>query len=77
MSGSEKIDQVIHGLEKLANAEGHKLEINVHRPQGTWVITFKAGQAMVSTRVLSFAVAPRIVLEPFCEELCKQIRGDL
>lgn len=74
---STKVEVVMTAMEKLANTDGYRLEVTTHRPQTTWIITFKAGNAMVSTRMLSFAMTPKIVVEPFLEELCKQARGEI
>jgi len=68
-------EKVIEGLEKLANAEGYKLEITTKRGDHHWIITFRAGNAAVQMYLGSFARAPHRVLEPFCEEMCKQIRA--
>lgn len=68
-------EKVIQGLEKLANAEGYKLDISVKRAEHHWIITFRAGQAAVQMYLGAFARAPQRVLEPFCEEMCKQIRA--
>ena len=74
---SEKVDKVVSGLERLANADGYRLDIHIHRTNpdaNYWVITFRAGEAVVSARLLSFTAAPKIVLDPFLEEMLKQVR---
>lgn len=75
---SDKHEKILQGLEKLANAEGYKLEVKTSRDgNGNWVISFRAGNAQVHTRLSSFGMVPQIILDPFCDELVKQIKGEL
>lgn len=76
---SQQVDQVLVALEKLANADGFPLKVHTYRKQDSpdWYIVFGAGNAMVETTLRYFAVAPKAVLEPMCEQMCKQIRGEL
>lgn len=70
----DKHDRVITGLERLANADGHALEIKIFERDGEWMILFKGGSAQVFTKISSFSRHPQIVLDPFCEELIKAAR---
>jgi hypothetical protein len=73
---SDKHEKILQGLEKLANTEGYKLVVSTTRDSnGNWLISFSAGNAKVYTRLSSFATVPQIVLDPFCDEMVKQIKG--
>lgn len=67
-------DRVINGLETLARGAGQELKVEVHRPYDVWLIMFRAGEAAVQTPLTTFMRAPRIVLEPFTEELIRSLR---
>lgn len=72
----DKHDKIIAGLEKMANSEGYPLSVQTGRDQaGNWIIWFTAGPAQVYCRLSSFCRAPQIVIEPFGEELIKNIKA--
>lgn len=71
---SELVDRVINGMETLARGAGRTLTVEVTRPYSVWMIVFRAGDAAVQTPLTSFMRAPRIVLEPFTEELIRNLR---
>jgi hypothetical protein len=73
----DKHEKIMMGLEKLANAEGYALSVMTGRDeQGRWLIKLQAGQAKLYVGLGAFARAPGIVLEPFVEELIKQLRAE-
>lgn len=66
--------KVLDGLEKLANAEGHPLLIEVSRAGADWIIKFSAGNnAAVLMKLATFGAVPQAVLEPFMEEMIKRL----
>lgn len=72
----DKHDKIMAGMEKMANAEGYKLSVDLTRDAaGNWIIVFTAGQARVYCRLSSFCRSPQIVLEPFCNELIRVMRA--
>lgn len=76
MSNHQKI---LDGLEKMANAEGHRLEIIPmrHRENSAWIVLIKAGRAQVWLSMETFVKHPQVILEPFGEELIKQLKGEI
>ena len=73
------LQKVLNGLEKMANAEGYRLEVLPmrHDQSGEWVMVVRAGRAQVWCRIETFAKHPQVMLEPFGEELIKQLKGQL
>lgn len=68
--------KVITGLQTLARHAGHQFYVAVGQEKnGTWVIQFQAGENVaVKTTLETFIAAPRIVLEPFTDELVKDLK---
>lgn len=71
-----KHERVVVGMEKLANAEGLTLDTCITTAySGELIILFRAGKAQVYCKLGYFIQNPEVVLEPFCEELIKEIRS--
>jgi len=67
--------KVLDGLEKLANAEGYPLLIRMERMGNDWMIVFSAGNnTNLTMKLVTFAKAPELILEPFCEEMIKRLK---
>lgn len=65
-------DRIVEGLEKTAISSGFPLVINVDKPNDVWLIKFSAGNAAVITMLETFVRNPKIVLDPFLEEVIKR-----
>lgn len=69
-------DKILEGMERMAAYEGYKLNVELAKDQaGNALIVFTAGKAQVYCRLSSFCRAPQIVLEPFCNELIRVMKG--
>jgi hypothetical protein len=65
-------DKVLDGLEKVSELSGHTLEVYVERTGDQWSIRFKSGNAQIRTLVSTFIQQPKIVLDPFVDEIIKK-----
>lgn len=65
-------EKVIVAMERLAGHAGQTLTIQVERPHDIWLIRFTAGNAAVQTALSTFLAHPKIVFEPFGEELIRR-----
>lgn len=65
-------DKVLDGLEKVSESSGHALEVFIERAGDQWSIRFKSGNAQIRTLVSTFIQQPKIVLDPFVDEIIKR-----
>lgn len=71
MSPQEK---TLNALQELSRQAGHDLKIIIDRPYDTWVVYIVAGDAKLVTTLDTFLRAPKIIFEPFGEEIIRKIK---
>lgn len=65
-------DKVLDGLEKVAASSGYPLEVYIERVEDQWSVRFVCGHAQIRTLVSTFIQQPKIVLDPFVDEIIKR-----
>lgn len=56
----------------MSTVDGFKLDMVIEKYNDEWIIRFNAGQAIIEARLEEFVMQPKMMLEPFCEELIKR-----